>query len=100
MENTRKVEAVLRSGISRILSGRFRQLPVLSGRIHPEIIGKNPGNSQPEYCFHVPGISRVFLQDTVTFLEDLVAGPIDLGCIRKFGRLPYTAKSSKIGACK
>jgi hypothetical protein len=71
-ENTRKLEAVFRSGTSRISSGGFQQLPVLSGTIHPEIIGKNPGNSRPEYCFHVPGISRVFLKDPV-------AGTIDLG---------------------
>jgi hypothetical protein len=56
------------------------------GRIRPEIIGKNPGNFRPEYCFHVPGISRVFLQDPVTFpylswkiLRDPGAGTIDLG---------------------
>jgi hypothetical protein len=61
---------------------------VLSARIRPEITGKNPGNSQPEYCFHVPGISRVFLQDPVTFphlswkiLRDLLAATIDLGII-------------------
>ncbi len=87
-ENTRKLEGVFRSGISLIFSGGFQQLPVLSGRIFPEIIGKNPGNSRPEYCFHVPGISRVFLQDPVTFphlswkiLRDPVAETIDLGCI-------------------
>jgi len=37
---------------------------VLSGRINPEIIGKNPGHYRPEYCFHVSGIS---LKDPVTF---------------------------------
>jgi hypothetical protein len=84
-ENTRKLEAVFWSGISRIFSGGFPQLPVLSGRILPGIIGKNPENSRPEYCFHVPGISCVFLRDPVTFphlswkiLRDLVAGTIDL----------------------
>ncbi len=64
-------------------------IPVLSGRIHPEIIGKNPVNSRPEYCLHVPAISRVFLHDPVTFphlfckiLRDPMAGTIDLGnCI-------------------
>jgi hypothetical protein len=60
-ENTRKLEAVFRSGISRIFSDGFQQLPVLSGMIRPEIIGKDPGNSRPEYCFHVSGISRVFI---------------------------------------
>jgi hypothetical protein len=40
---------------------------VAFGRIRPEIIGKNPDNSRPEYYFHVPGISRLFLQDPVTF---------------------------------
>jgi hypothetical protein len=28
------------------------QLPVLSGRKRSEIIGKNPKNFRPEYCFH------------------------------------------------
>jgi hypothetical protein len=56
----------------REFPGGFQQLPVLSGRIRPEIIGKNAGNPRPEYCFHVPGISRVFLKDPVT-------GTIDLG---------------------
>jgi hypothetical protein len=85
-ENTRQLEAVFWSRISRIFSGRFQQLPVLPVRIRPEIIGKNPGNSQPEYCCHILGISRVFLQDPLTFphifwkiLLDLVAGTIDLG---------------------
>jgi hypothetical protein len=85
-ENTRKLEAVFRPGIFWIFSGGFQQLPVLSGGIRPEMIGTNPGNSRPEYCFHVPGISRVFLQEPVTFphlswkiLRDPVAGTIDLG---------------------
>jgi hypothetical protein len=71
-------------------SSPLQQLPVLSGRIRPEIIGINQGNSQPEYCFYVPGISRVFLQDPVTFphlsrkiLQDPVAGTIDLGMTKK-----------------
>jgi hypothetical protein len=38
------------------LSGFFPmdscQLSVLSGRNRPEIIGKNPENFRPEYCFH------------------------------------------------
>jgi len=45
---------------------------VLSGRIHPEIIGKKQKNSRPEYCFRVSDISYVFLQDPV-------AGMINLG---------------------
>ncbi len=40
---------------------------MLSGGIHPEIIEKNPGNSRLEYCFYVPGISRIFLQDPAAF---------------------------------
>jgi hypothetical protein len=31
-----------------------------------ESTGKNPKNFQPEYCFYVPAISGVFLQDPVT----------------------------------
>ncbi len=35
------------------------QLPVLSGRNRPEIIGKNQKNFRPEYCFHkITGITR------------------------------------------
>jgi hypothetical protein len=59
---------------------------VLSGRIRPEIIGKNPENSRREYCFHLPDISRVSLHDPVIFLhlsckilQDPVAGTIALG---------------------
>lgn len=58
------------------------------GRIRPEIIGENPENDRGEYCSHVPGISRVSLQDPVTFthvtcesLRDPVAGTIDLGTV-------------------
>jgi hypothetical protein len=65
-ENTRKLEAVFRSGIFRIFSVDSKN-SWLSGRIRPEIIRKNPGNSRREYCFHVPDISRVSLQDPVTF---------------------------------
>jgi hypothetical protein len=35
------------------------ELPVLSDRNRPEIIGKNPKNFRPEYCFHkITGITR------------------------------------------
>jgi len=57
---------------SGFFSCGFRQLHLLSGRIRPEIIGKNLENSCWEYCFHVPDISRVILQDPA-------AGTIDLG---------------------
>jgi len=53
-----------RVGSWKQYSDGFRRIPVLSGRIHPETIGKNPGHYRPEYCFHVPGIS---LKDPVTF---------------------------------
>ncbi len=82
---------LFRSGISRIFSGRFQQLPVLSCRIRPEIIGKNSENSQSECCFHVPGIFRVSLQDPVAFphlswkiLRDSVVGTIGLDYIHWF----------------
>jgi hypothetical protein len=47
----------------RKLSGFFPvnscQLPVLFDRNRPEIIGKNPKNFRPEYCFHkITGITR------------------------------------------
>jgi len=45
------------------LSGFFplnsRQLLVLSSRNCPELMGKNPKNFRPEYCFHeITGITR------------------------------------------
>jgi hypothetical protein len=58
---------------------------VLSSRIRPEIIGKNPGNSRLKYCFHVPDTSRVHLQDPMTFLRDPVAETIALG--RRFNMI-------------
>jgi hypothetical protein len=66
-ENTRKLEAIFWSGIFGIFSTGFRQILVLSDRIRPEIIEKILENSWREYCFHVPDISSVFLQDPVTF---------------------------------
>jgi hypothetical protein len=83
------LETVFRPVIFRIFFGGFQQHPVLSGRILPEIIGKNPENSRQDYCFHVPDLSRVFLQDSVIFphlsykiLRDPVAGRIDLRDVR------------------
>jgi hypothetical protein len=31
-----------------------------------KVTGKNPKNFRPEYCFHVPSISEVFLPNPVT----------------------------------
>jgi hypothetical protein len=77
-------------------SGRkiFGFFPIISGWFLPEstgsrqeYTGKNPDDFRSEYCFHVPAISGVFLQDPVTFPHlpcripgDPVAGIIDLGC--------------------
>ena len=51
-----------------------------------ETTGKNPEIFRPEYCFHVPMTSGVFLQDPAffpslfcRFLRDLVTGIFDLG---------------------
>jgi hypothetical protein len=63
----RKILGSWKQYSGREFSGGFQQLPVLSSRIRSEIIGKNPENYRPEYCFHVPGISRVSLKDPVTF---------------------------------
>jgi hypothetical protein len=41
------------------------QFPVLSYRNWAEMIGKSPKNFRPEYCFHVPAISGVFLPEPV-----------------------------------
>jgi hypothetical protein len=81
-------------------SGRkfFGFFPVIFGRFLRESTGidwKKSGQSGSEYCFHVPAISGVFLQDPVTFPHlscriprNLVAGIIDLGtlkiCISKY----------------
>ena len=73
-EKTRKIPARNTASNFLVFSGASRPFPavrrspgVLFGRNRPEIIGKNPENSRRKYCFHVPAISRVFLQDTVTF---------------------------------
>ncbi len=64
------------AGMQRKILGSWKQysgrefselFSVDSGRIRPEIIGKNPGNFRREYCFHIPDISCVSLQDPVTF---------------------------------
>jgi hypothetical protein len=47
-------------------SDRF--LPEITGSWR-ESSGKNPKNFQSEYCFYIPAISSVFLQDPVTFLH-------------------------------
>jgi hypothetical protein len=53
------MEAVFRPEIFRIFPVDSYQLPVLSDRNRPEIIGKNPKNFRPEYCFHkITGITR------------------------------------------
>jgi hypothetical protein len=61
-----------------------------------ESAGKNPNNFRPEYCFHIPAISGVFLRDTVTFSHlscriprDPVPGIIGLGLanVRSLGNL-------------
>jgi hypothetical protein len=39
-----------------------------------EYTGKNPDNFRPEYCFDVPAIPGVFLQDPVTGIFDLGRG--------------------------
>jgi hypothetical protein len=47
-----------RFGFFPLLSTRF---PLESTGSWQESSGKNPDNFQPEYCFHVPAISGVFL---------------------------------------
>jgi hypothetical protein len=58
------MEAVFRTEIVWIFPVDSCQLPVISGRNRPEIIGKNPKNFRPEYCFHkVTGSFRIGLFD-------------------------------------
>jgi hypothetical protein len=77
------VEAVFRPEIRRIFSDDFRPEGTGSGQ---EFRAKNLGSFRPEYCFHVPVMSSVFLQDTVTFthlscriLRNPVSGIIEMG---------------------
>jgi hypothetical protein len=63
-------------GFFQMISGRF--LPESRGSWQ-ESTGKNLDNFWPEYCFHVPAISGVFLQETMTFLQDPVAKIFDRG---------------------
>jgi hypothetical protein len=65
-----------------LLEAVFR--PESTGSWHKST-GRNLENFWPEYCFYRPAISRVFLQDTLTFvhlscriLRDAVAGVFDL----------------------
>jgi hypothetical protein len=67
--NRWNMEAVFRPKIARIFPVDSCQLPVLSVRNRPEIIGKNPKNFWPEYCFHVPAISGVFLPEPPVLLD-------------------------------
>ena len=69
-----------------ILSGNFRPFPDGKNRKGPQFIGKNPKISGREYCFHLPVISRFFLQDTMIFptnsrrlLQYLVSGIVVMG---------------------
>ena len=79
---------------SRTSTGKFSEFfPVISVRSLPEsagkwseCIGKNPEIFRPEYCFHVPVTSGVFLQDpaffpplSCRFLRNLVTEIFDLG---------------------
>jgi hypothetical protein len=49
------------------------ELPVLSFRKRPEVTGKNPKISRPEYCFHIPVVFDAFLPKT-TFVLRVPAG--------------------------
>jgi hypothetical protein len=57
----------------------FRPVPAGKHRKLAGVHRKNPKNFRPEYCFDVPVSSGAFLQDTVIFPQDPVAGIIDLG---------------------
>jgi hypothetical protein len=71
---------------TRIISVFFWVDSDKSLRFPAGLVRKSSENSRREYCFHVPDISGVALQDPVTFahvscklLRDPVAGTIDLG---------------------
>jgi len=78
-ENIRKLEAVFRSGISRIFSCGFRQLPVFSERILPEIIGKIQTEILLPCSRYFPCFPEGSGDFPAFFLRDPVAGMIDLG---------------------
>jgi hypothetical protein len=56
--NTRYIEAVFQSGISRIFFDDFRMDPAGKHWKLLESTEKNPGNSRPKYCFQLPSIFR------------------------------------------
>jgi hypothetical protein len=56
--NTWNMEAVFRSGISRIFSDDFRKNPAGKHWKLLESTGKDQGNSRPEYSFQLPSIFR------------------------------------------
>jgi hypothetical protein len=65
----REIAGTWKQYSGRKLSGFFPvdscQFSVLSYRNWTEMIGKSPKNFRPEYCFHVPAISGVFLPEPV-----------------------------------
>ena len=61
------METVFLPGNLRVFSGNFRPFSNGKNRKGPEVTWKNPKISRREYCFHLPVISRFFLQDTVIF---------------------------------
>jgi hypothetical protein len=54
------VETVFQTENFRFFSARFLSESTESWQESTE---KNPDNFRPEYCFHVPAISDVFMQD-------------------------------------
>ena len=60
-------ETVFLPGNLRVFSDNFRPFPDGKNRKGPEVSGKNPKIPGREYCFHLPVISRFFLQDMVIF---------------------------------
>ena len=70
-------------------SENFRTFfPANSCSFRQKLVGSHPKNFRPEYCFHIPLISCVFLRKPAIFpapscrnMRCLVAGAIDLGYI-------------------
>jgi hypothetical protein len=90
------VEAVFRLEIFPVISDQF--LPESTGTWQ-EFTGKVRPYFWPEYCFHVPAISRVLLQDMVTFphipwsiLRDPGTGMFDLGFHQSVQQHPRSLK--------
>ena len=67
IESRRNMVLVFQQKIFGIFSNDFRSVPGEKCKKLNRMYRKNPENSRPEYCHHVPVPSRVFLKDLLFF---------------------------------